>query len=294
MKFNITPLFLLISILTFFGCSTKNGATTHNTKENAPAWVRHPETLPPYMAVGIAMPNFQGIYIQHQSALNSAKNELSHTIKTTLTSEYTREIQLNNSHVTSSVHSRIQDISNALVKNSHQVDAYFNDMSILYVLVESKELAKLTAYKSITIMPLSTRINSNEKLLESRCYPKEQLNLLKNDTALFQNKPEWFFRQNIGNVYGSVGISEKSASQTYELQYKRALLLAKSSYSQSKQVKVESKYDILNMIKHDTSGHIFETSSVLKSTNKLNNLKVKASWLDPKSCELYIWIMPKP
>jgi len=69
--------------------------------------------------------------------------------------------------------------------------------------------------------------------------------------------------------------------------------LAKSSLLKDKKMQIESEHELLKIVDDEISGEIFESSAVIRSKAKSISVEQKDIWLDPKSCELYIWIVRK-
>ncbi|QOY51309.1 LPP20 family lipoprotein [Candidatus Sulfurimonas baltica] len=285
--------FLLILIYFFAGCAP---AVQVKPSEQLPKWVDSPDAL---RGVGSSEVNFQGVYTQRLAAVNKAKSDLAHSLKSYITSVYNSSEKINEDKILNKNHNKITALSEIFLNESYQVDAYFDENRKLYVLVELSKprLNNLLGIKSEyaktmqTLPKLNTRAFDKDELMQSRCYPQNILKTIDTKADLYQNKPVWFFRPNQNTYQGSVGIAEKESLKSYEEQKKVATILAKSALSKRKKTQIASEHEALEILHNDTSGEIFETSSIVRSANRSQPTTVKDIWLDPQSCELYVWIV---
>ncbi|QOY55376.1 hypothetical protein HUE87_03825 [Candidatus Sulfurimonas marisnigri] len=285
--------FLLILIYIFVGCTP----SVHvKPSEQLPKWVDSDDTL---RGVGSSEVNFQGIYTQRLAAVNQAKSDLAHTLKSYITSIYKSSEKVNKDEISNKSQNKITAFSEVFLNESYQVDAYFDVDRRLYVLVELSKPRlntllgiKVETIKTTQTLPkLNTRVFNKDELMQSRCYPQDILKTIDTKADLYQNKPVWFFRPNQNGYEGSVGIAEKESLKSYEEQKKVAVILAKSALSKRKKTQIASEHEALEILHNDTSGEIFETSSIVRSANRSQPTTVKDIWLDPQSCELYVWIV---
>ncbi|MDA7817971.1 hypothetical protein N9A28_07260 [Sulfurimonas sp.] len=281
---NIYSLLLLTIVYTFTGC-TATVSPKVKTPEDLPSWVN---TLDTAYAVGSSPVNFQGIYTQHISAVNQAKNDLAHNIKSYITSSFENNLKTSEKTLTKKQYSKITTLSDTLLSESYQLDAYFTKDRRLYVLIHSPQAQKVM--KDALILPtFKTTAFDKSILMKSRCYSPTVLETINTKSDLYQNKPIWFFRPNQNQMYGSVGIAEKEEGMSFEEQKEIATFLAKSSLAKRKKVKLNSEYESLSILNNNTTGNLFERSSITKSESNVEDSDIKDIWLDPKSCELYIW-----
>jgi len=270
-----------ITILLLSACSSKN-LEVHVKEDSTPLWVKHPESLASNRAIGQSTPNFRGMYIQHLNATNRAKAELSHSIKTSITSKYERKAQLNNTTTALHVKQNIEAISKALLKESYQIDAYIDEDNTLYVLLETASLAD--EVNEIIVAPLKTEAYSNTSLLESRCYPQKILEYIQTKADVYKEKPLWFYRPD-GSV---VGIAEKSEGMDFNTQKAKAITLAKSTFINQTSSQIDSSYELLKILNEEKTGGLTETSNRVKSSHKIGTLKLQDIWMDHKNCDLYV------
>lgn len=286
----------VLFIYMFAGCTSMIEPKSAHSEE-LPFWVNNPPKL---HAVGSSDVNFQGIYTQHLAAVDKARGDLAHEIKSYITSHFEIGSKSTKESSSTKVYDKVSTFSELLLNESYQVDAYIDSKRRLYVLVgSSKErIEKLMGIKEqnhadITLTPLKTEPFSKERAMQSRCYPKDVLQSIDTQSQLYQNKPVWFFRPNHNGVVGSVGIAEKEEGRTFLEQKSAALALAKSAIAKRVQSQIVSEHEALKITYNDTSGKIFESSSIVRSDIKLDSLVERDVWLDPKSCELYVWVIRK-
>lgn len=212
----ITYTLLTLSSTFFSGCSTKDIKSQKSLNSKVPNWIKHSNSLAPSFAVGAANKNFQGTYIQYQNAMNNAKASLSHSIKTTIISHLKNNIQTNNGQLTSSTYSKIDDLSNAFLENSYQIDGYIDKNEKLYILLYSPELNDMKEKKPLKLSKPHAVAYKSQSLFQSKCYTQEVRKSIKTKALIRQGKPEWFFRPNEDGKIGSIGIAEKIPSQTFQ------------------------------------------------------------------------------
>ncbi|MCW8895239.1 MAG: LPP20 family lipoprotein [Sulfurimonas sp.] len=288
---------LPLLIFLFTGCSlTVQPEVKQN--EQLPTWVN---SFEPLRAVGSSEVNFQGIYSQRLEAMNKARNDLAHNLRSYITSVFDSESKTQGEKISNKSSDKVTALSEIFLNESYQVDAYFDKNARLYVLVESSKekidrligntKAKKTHKTALSV--LKTRPFDKDELMKSRCYAPNILKTITTKSSLYQNKPVWFFRPNQNGVMGSVGIAEKEEKRTFEEQKRVALSLAKASLEKRLKTQIISEHEVLKIVNGDTSGEIFETSSVVKSASKVQPSVEKDIWLDPYSCELYVWSVAK-
>lgn len=278
----------------FLGCTPSlKPKPEQTTQEQLPNWVN---TMDPFYAVGSSPVNFQGVYTQHLQAINLAKSDLAHNI----TSYITSIIEQKSNNSSSNSYSKSSALSKIFLDQSYQVDAFFDSDRRLYVLVKSSKtkIDKLLDQKhsksqQLQLPTLNTRTFDQKELMQSRCYSEDTLESITTSSALYQDKPVWFFRPNQNGLTGAVGIAEKEEGISFEEQKQIAQDLAKSSLVKRKSTEIVSEHEVLNILQNDVSGELFETSSIVNSSAEVQESALKDIWLDPKSCELYVWITIK-
>ncbi|MCK9454418.1 hypothetical protein [Sulfurimonas sp.] len=287
--------FLLFLLYSVTGCSL---AVKPDEPEQLPYWVNNHSLT---QAVGTSKVNFQGVYTQRAAALNSAKSQLAHNIRSYISSSLQNELRVSNSEISSSFSDKIVALSDVYLSDVRQVDAFFDSQKKLYILVESPKekierrlgLASSVKQSTESLPALLARPYEKDELMKSRCYQKEILETISTKSALFQGKPVWFFRPNQGGVLGSVGIAEKEEGMTLREQIRVAYSLAKASFLKEQKMRIESEHELLKIVNEDIQTELFESSTLIKSAAKSTPTEQKDIWLDPKSCELYVWIVGK-
>ncbi|TKI69247.1 hypothetical protein FCU45_06915 [Sulfurimonas crateris] len=289
MRSLLYKIFLPLLLFLLSGC-----AFSPKPKEQLPLWVNEHSLT---QAVGSSEVNFQGVYTQRAAALNEAKSSLAHNIRSYITSSLQSQSSVGNNKISNRYKDKIVALSELFLSDAHQVDAFFDSNRKLYILVESPQesierVVGLGAQKNRTPLPaLTTRPFDKEELIESRCYQRELLESINTKSELFQNKPVWFFRPNQGGVLGSVGIAEKEEGRSLAEQKRVALSLAKSTLIRDKKMQIKSRHELLKIVSDDINGEIFDSSAVIRSAESSFAAEIRDIWLDPQSCELYLWIV---
>lgn len=288
--------FLLPLLIFFFaGCAPE---IEKKQQEQLPLWLSKHDS---FHAVGSSKVNFQGIYTQRLEAINKAKSDLSHRVESYISSVYQKESKTNGNSISTRIQNKVKSISNVFLKESYQVDAYIDAQRRLYVLVGISKAKvynlfgdKTQLTSSKTHLPtLKTRPFDKKELMQSKCYSKNILETIDTKSDLYQNMPIWFFRPNQDGVVGSVGIAEKERGRSYTKQKSAAFILAKSAISKRQKTEISSEYELYKILHGTVSGENFETSSIVRSATKVQEVVQKDIWLDPKSCELYVWAIKK-
>jgi len=88
----------------------------------------------------------------------------------------------------------------------------------------------------------------------------------------------------------SVGIAEKEEGMSFQEQKKAALALAKSALIKNRQMHLRSTHELLKIVNGEIDAEIFESSAVIRSADVSAPVELKDIWLDPHSCELYVWV----
>jgi len=235
------------------------------------------------------------MHTQRIEALTKARVALSQRISSYITYEYYRKVQIKKNRFNSYNKSIVKNISKLILDNSYQKDAYIDKQNNLYLLVEIKKSSKLQEIlqddlktNNVTARLKKSKFDIN-KLLKSRCYPKDQLLKIDTKYPLYNNKPIWFYRPDIEGI-ASIGIAEKDATSTIESQTKTALTIAKASLSKRKHIMINSIYQLSTIFIHKQDIQSDRQSTKTKSKTQLKNIYLKDIWIDPSSCELYVWV----
>jgi hypothetical protein len=271
---------IIFIFLTFVLSACINSPKLNTSK---PLWLKDRNNIDRFHAIGSAPVNFQGVYMQQNEAINKAKNDLAHSLKTHITSVYKMKQKVNNEKVSTKSLNRIKAISNTFLHENYQIDAYFDEDKKLYVLIENPRYTK-----KFILRNLENKEFNNKKLLESRCYSKKILSSIKTKANMHKNRPIWFYRP---AKNGSVGIAEKEEYVDFAKQKRVALSLAKLSLAKRQRIKVISQHDILSIVSDNVFGSIFESSSIVKTATKVKPTTLKDIWMDPESCEIYVYIV---
>lgn len=281
---------LLLFLFLLSGCAI---GPNQKEKDELPLWVNEHSLT---QAVGSSEVNFQGVYTQRAAAMNEAKSSLAHNIRSYITSSLNSRSNVSDGEISNRFNDKVIALSEVLLSNAHQIDAFFDSNKKLYILVESKQESIERAVgmdkepKSTPLNVLKTRPFEKAELMKSRCYQKEPLSTINTKSELFQDKPLWFFRPNQDGVLGSVGIAEKEEGMSLAEQKKAALALAKSALIKERKMQMKSRHELLKIVNDDIDAEIFESSAVIRSVDESTPFEIRDIWLDPHSCELYVWI----
>jgi len=288
----LLPLFLMFL---FAGCAPE---VEKKEPQQLPLWLSKHDS---FHAVGSSDVNFQGVYTQRLEAINRAKSDLSHRVESYISSVYQKESKTNKNNISTRIQEKVKSISNIFLKESYQIDAYIDAQRRLYVLVGISKAKVYNVFGDKTELPsseatlpiLQTRSFDKKELMQSKCYSKNILETIETKSDLYQNMPIWFFRPNQGGVIGSIGIAEKERGRSYTKQKSAAFIFAKSDLSKRQKTQISSEYELYKILHDRVSGESFETSSIVRSATKVQQIVQKDIWLDPKSCELYVWAIKK-
>lgn len=284
--------FLPLLLFLFVGCADLS-TTAALQKKELPVWVHAPSAN---QAVGSSEVNFQGVHTQREEALNIARSQLSQNIESYITSSLKKSSKISANAVSDKMREEISALSRVFLHEARQVDAFFDETSKLYVLVEvPKEriervlgVSSLNAGHSAPLEPLEPF--DKEALWKSGCYPKAALEDIDTKSRLFQGRPLWFFRPSFGSA---VGIAEQQEGMSLSQQKEAALTLAKSSLIKSQKLSVTSQDELLKIAREGMFAQILDTSTLTRSQERIFDIEINDMWLDPKSCELYILVVQK-
>ncbi|RMD46739.1 MAG: hypothetical protein D6834_02025 [Aquificota bacterium] len=118
---------------------------------------------------------------------------------------------------------------------------------------------------------------------------------VKSKYPLKNGFPIWVYNPNYGGYLGAVGIARKTKRGGYPQQKRVAIMIAQSNLAKQIRILVNAEVytEKLRISKKD-----YETyKSKLKSLSKqeasayLKNTVVKDEWIDPKTGDLYVWVV---
>lgn len=272
--------FLFVFLLA--GC---NKSPSVNKSTVPPKWISNPSQT---QSIGSSVPNFQGVYMQHMNAVNMAKSDIAHNVKSQISSMLQNESFVTSNMATNKSKDKIEALSNVIMSHSYQADAHFDDDGKLFVLLEGGWSS--VGKKPELLHEISTRPFDKQELVQSRCYAPAVLESIQTKSSLFQDKPVWFFRPKSISKNGIVGIAEKEEKMSFEQQKRVATALAQAAALKERMLQVKSKNELLKVVDGDVSGQVYESFMMTKSAStKVDELNIIDIWLDPKSCELYIY-----
>ena len=279
--------------------SINNTSQLHEIK--APYWIQEPQKLTSFEAVGMSPVNFQGMHVQRTEAITHAREILAQRIHSYIGSVEKKKLKVSGSIMQKSYLSITEAITEVLLHNSYQADAYTDKKNNLFVLVRVKfspEIQKILGdYKTIKerqLTSLRTKHFSIEPLLKKRCYSKSVLLQIQTKSPMYHEKPIWFYRPNYDskNITG-IGIAEQVSSTNFISQKNTAEMLAKLSIVKRVHTFINSYNKFQKIVLHDKVGKIFDWRTETKSADKVDNVVVKDIWMSPVTCELYIWSSEK-
>ncbi len=275
--------------------------TSHFHEIKTPYWMQESQKLTPFEAVGMSPVNFQGMHVQRTEAITHAREILAQRIHSYISSVEEKKLKVSGSIIQKSYSSITKAITEVLLHNSYQADAYIDEKNTLFVLVRVKlspEIQKiLGGFKTIKeqhLPSLKTKYFRIEPLLKRRCYAKSILLQIQTKYPMYHKKPIWFYRPNYDskNITG-IGIAEQVSSTNFILQKNTAEMLAKLSIVKRVHTFINSYNKFQKIVLHDEVGKIFDWRTETKSADKMDNVAVKDIWMSPVTCELYIWSSEK-
>ena len=271
--------FYILSALLLSGCISPKPE-----KNPKPYWLKENALLNTSLVVGYAPSTFQGMFMQRENALYDGRKKLSFNIRSIVSSKNIENIVVYQKKISLESIKNTDAFSKVILDDIKQFDAYIDQDNSLYLLMGiSSENIKIK-YKHEDL-----KLFDKKELLESKCYSRNILDSISTSAYFYKKKPLWFYNPNIDGYHSSIGIAEKT-DENYEIQKQTALLLAKSNLSKQIRSKSSSKIHMLEILKDDEVGVLLESSSTHKSSAKIKSFKIKDTWLDPKTCELYILV----
>ena len=222
--------------------------------------------------------------MQRQNALFDAKKKISFNIKSVISSESTENINIYDESIAVNSINNIDSFSEVVLNDIKQFDAYINDSNELFLLIGL----------SSSNIPLESKARNlkkfnNQELMNSGCYDKNILSSITTSSKIYNDKPIWFYEDYKERFYSSIGITEKK-DENYYAQKSAAILLAKSNLMKKIKSSVSSKMKLMNMLKHNETASLLESSGTYKSSARVKSVNVADIWMDPKSCELYVLV----
>jgi len=279
-------------ILFFYGCATdreENIKVHHKERKNnivkkkvdlRPYWMYSNFKLDEMCAIGYAKPVFQGVYMQRQNAFSDAKIEIANKINSRVTSKKSTKVVIFDKEINTKSIEESAAFNRLIIQDLYQKDAYIDKEGGLNLLVCAAKRDKyIKNYKK------NLKRYSNNLLLQSKCYNKKQLESMHTKALFYKGKPIWFYEPE----NGTIGIA-KQTSSNFEQQKKTAILLAKSNLIKKIRSKNISKLKLLQISSNNKSGLLYDISALQRSNAKIDAIRVEDIWMDPKTCELYVWI----
>lgn len=139
----------------------------------------------------------------------------------------------------------------------------------------------------------ATMLKVNKKLV------KRKMIITKRDIhtkyPLKNGYPIWFYNPNYGGYIGAVGIARKTKNIGYPEQKRLAIMIAQANLS--KQLKLLVNAEVYTEKLRISRKDYEEYKSKLKSLSRqessayLRNTVVKDEWIDPKTGDLYVWVV---
>jgi len=154
-------------------------------------------------------------------------------------------------------------------------------------LPETKEEAIMPTVKKKTVIK-QPEVIKREK-------PKVVSRKVNTKYPLKNGMPIWVYNPNYGGYLGAVGIAKKLEKGGYPEQKRIAIMIAQSNLAKQIRILVNSEVytEKLRISKKDYEIY----KSKLKSLSKqeahayLKNTIVKDQWIDPKTGDLYVWVV---
>jgi hypothetical protein len=292
MKINIIT--LSVSLIVLFSACTPAVQVKKEVKKTAkkvekmeqnnivPSWVNPNANLGVNLSVGYAKPVFQGMYMQEQNALNDAKIKLSHKISSVISAKNTEKFLVFNQEISVKSIKDIRAFNKIILNDIEQYDAYIDKDKGLYILVGREGLGE-----NISVSKKKPQRYNKSVLLQSRCYKKEILSAIDTKAPLYKGRPIWFYSPRKKGYYVSIGIAQKN---TYDFKKQRdmAILLGKSNMMKKIRSLSSSKLELLEVIRDEESAALYDVWAHHTSSAKVKSVRVEDSWMDPKTCELYV------
>lgn len=118
---------------------------------------------------------------------------------------------------------------------------------------------------------------------------------IKTRYPLKNSYPVWVYNPNYGGYLGAVGIAKKLQKGGYPQQKKIAIMIAKANLAKQINLIVNSEVytEKIRISKKDYEEYKTKLYSLSKHNAKafLKNVIVKDEWIDPKTGDLYVWVV---
>ncbi len=214
--------------------------------------------------------------------MHDAKDNLSYKINSLITSKSETDLNILNETISLKSVKNIQALSEIALRQTTQYDIYIDEDKNLYILIGLRDQKSL-ATKKIELYDFDM-----SELLDSGCYPKETVQDIKTTSYMYKEKPLWFYEPYIKNHHTAIGIAPK-LDNNYERQKRGAVLQAKMNLIRDMSSHIKSKQSLMQLLKHDESATVLQESGIHKSRGVIKGVEVKDIWMDPDTCELYIY-----
>ena len=120
---------------------------------------------------------------------------------------------------------------------------------------------------------------------------------IKSKYPLKNGLPVWVYNPNYGGYLGAVGIAKKPNKGGYPAQKRLAVMIAQSNLAKQIRLLVNAKVytEKLRISKKDYEIYKSKIESLSKqeASAYLRNTVIKDEWIDPKTGDLYVWVVLK-
>jgi hypothetical protein len=285
----IKKLFLLLVVLTSLLADQSDTAL--------PSWVFVPNASGKLAAVGSCPPHPKGEYMQRATALANARSALGQIIESQITVLREAAIQNDPSGEKSWNLEEIQLRSRALLEQSQQENAYVGSDGSLYLLLTlPKKAVSDNAEGSVGYTmneidnELSTEPFDPSALLRSGCYDDATIKAITTKSPMRGGKPVWFYNPHIANKPGAIGLSKKQPEGTFTKQKNLAWTLARADYAKQQKNITNTTLSKTTLNSDEAVIETASLSNTQSSSANVNRLVIKDEWMDPRNCDLYVWV----
>ena len=179
-------------------------------------------------------------------------------------------------------------------KQTHQEKVYKKETTLQKAEENFKEL-DMESEKSTEELILQD--NSTKKiniLQENKSIQPKELKI-KTKYPLKNGYPVWVYNPNYGGYLGAVGIAKKTQKGGYPQQKKIAIMIANANLAKQINLIINSEVytEKIRISKKDYEEYKTKLRSLSKHSAKafLKNTIVKDEWIDPKTGDLYVWVV---
>ncbi len=155
-------------------------------------------------------------------------------------------------------------------------------------LPETKEEAVMPTVKKKPTVKKQPKIVKREK-------PKKVERQIKTKYPMKNGLPIWVYNPNYGGYLGAVGIAKKTAKGGYPQQKRIAIMIAQANLAKQIRLLVNAEIytEKLRISKKDYEIYKSKLRSLSKqeASAYLRNTVVKDEWIDPKTGDLYVWVV---